>query len=106
MDKATQSRVFFSDIRANVKRSLFDKLDALIARVELKERFSKGRLIAVKLHFGEKGNTSFIRPNFVRRVMPIPCMWGRGANRHSLGFLFYFMYSFIMRIKRFFMRGF
>mgnify|MGYP001591650705 FL=1 len=64
-----KSNVYFADMRTSVKRNLFDKLDALLARVELKERFSKGQLVAVKLHFGEKGNTSYIRPNFVRRVV-------------------------------------
>src|SRR3989304_7010167 len=64
-----KSRVYFADLRAGVKRNLFDKLDALMERVNLNRRFSKGRLIAIKLHFGEKGNTSYIRPNFVRRVV-------------------------------------
>lgn len=64
-----KSRVYFADLRAGVKRNLFDKLDALMERVDLKRKFSKGQLIAIKLHFGEKGNTSYIRPNFVRRVV-------------------------------------
>ncbi|MDO8444521.1 MAG: DUF362 domain-containing protein [Deltaproteobacteria bacterium] len=64
-----KSRVYFADLRAGVKRNLFDKLDVLMERVDLKRKFSKGQLIAIKLHFGEKGNTSYIRPNFVRRVV-------------------------------------
>ncbi len=64
-----KSRVYFADLRAGVKRNLFDKLDVLMERVDLKHKFSKGQLIAIKLHFGEKGNTSYIRPNFVRRVV-------------------------------------
>lgn len=64
-----KSKVYFADLRAGIKRNLLDKLDALLARVEVKDRFSKGQLIAIKLHFGEKGNTSYIRPNFVRRVV-------------------------------------
>lgn len=66
MEGTLKSKVYFADMRANVKRNLLDKLDALLVRVELKERFSKGQIVAVKLHFGEKGNTSYIRPNFVR----------------------------------------
>ncbi|MEK6725732.1 MAG: DUF362 domain-containing protein [Deltaproteobacteria bacterium] len=69
MEETVKSKVYFADMRANVKRNLFDKLDALLAKVELKDKFSKGQLVAVKLHFGEKGNTSYIRPNFVRRVV-------------------------------------
>lgn len=63
------SKVYFADMRATVKRNLLDKLDALLERVELRQRYSKGQLIALKLHFGEKGSTSYIRPNFVRRVV-------------------------------------
>lgn len=69
METDKKSKVYFADMRAGVKRNLFDKLDALLVRVGLNDRFSKGQLVALKLHFGEKGNTSFIRPNFVRRVV-------------------------------------
>lgn len=69
MVETKKSRVYFADLRAGYGRNLLDKLDALLAKVELKKRFSKGQLIAIKLHFGEKGNTSYIRPNFVRRVV-------------------------------------
>ncbi len=64
-----KSEVFFSDLRADNKRNLFDKLDTLLEHVGVKERFRKGTLVAVKLHFGEKGNTSYIQPVFVRRVV-------------------------------------
>ena len=69
MEGTLKSKVYFADMRANVKRNLFDKLDALLVRFELKERFSKGQIVAVKLHFGEKGNTSYIRPNFARLIV-------------------------------------
>src|SRR4030065_119538 len=69
MEGTLKSKVYFADMRANVKRNLFDKVDALLVRVELKERFSKGQLVAIKLHFGEKGNTSYIRPNFARLIV-------------------------------------
>lgn len=63
------SKVFFTDLRASAKQNLFDKLDELLSAVGLKARFLKGNLVAVKMHFGEKGNASFIRPVFVRRVV-------------------------------------
>ncbi|GMR05061.1 MAG: DUF362 domain-containing protein [Thermodesulfobacteriota bacterium] len=61
--------VYFTDLKSDIKRNLFDKIDALLAAVGLEGRFRKGHLVAVKLHFGEKGNTSYIRPVFVRRVV-------------------------------------
>jgi len=36
MEEAMKSNVYFADMRTSVKRNLFDKLDALFARVELK----------------------------------------------------------------------
>jgi uncharacterized Fe-S center protein len=60
------SQVFFADLRANLKRTFNQKLVALMKKVELRKRQKKGGLCAVKLHFGEKGNTAFIRPVHVR----------------------------------------
>jgi len=65
----SKSKVYFSDMRADARRNLLDKLDTLLEKVELKGRFKKGHLVAVKLHFGEKGNTAYIPPVFVRRVV-------------------------------------
>ncbi|HHL40866.1 MAG TPA: DUF362 domain-containing protein [Deltaproteobacteria bacterium] len=64
-----RSVVYLATVRTDVKRNLFDKLDALLERLDLRRRFRKGCLAAVKLHFGERGNTSYIAPTFVRRVV-------------------------------------
>ncbi len=66
---ASKSTVYFTDLRTQMKRNLLDKLDGLLERVDLAGRFRKGHLVAVKLHFGEKGNTAYIPPVFVRRVV-------------------------------------
>lgn len=63
------SRVFFTDARATGNRSLLAKLDRLLRRAGLDEVAAKGELVAVKLHFGERGNTRHLRPQFVRRVV-------------------------------------
>ena len=63
------SPVYFADLRAGENKNLMDKLDILIRRVDLKSRQKPGGLTAVKIHFGEKGNTSFIRPVYVRRFV-------------------------------------
>lgn len=64
-----KSTVYFTDLRAGMKRNLLDKLDTLLESVDIAGRFRKGHLVAVKLHFGEKGNTAYIPPVFVRRVV-------------------------------------
>ncbi len=63
------STVYFIDLRASIKRSLIAKIDELIEAVDLAAAVKPGGLTALKLHFGEKGNTAFIRPVFVRRFV-------------------------------------
>ncbi|GAB4257896.1 MAG: DUF362 domain-containing protein [Deferrisomatales bacterium] len=64
-----RSEVFVSDLRATPRQNLLDKVHTLLARAGLESRVRRGDLVAIKLHFGERGNTSFIRPVFVRRVV-------------------------------------
>ena len=63
------STVYFSDLRASPRRNLLDKVGDLLDQAGVADRVRRGDLVAVKLHFGERGNTSFIRPVFVRRVV-------------------------------------
>jgi uncharacterized Fe-S center protein len=63
------SKVYFSDLRACTKENLFSKLLRLMDRVGLEEIAKPRSYVAIKLHFGEKGNTGFIRPIFVRRIV-------------------------------------
>lgn len=60
--------VFFSDLRVGSK-TLLDKLDSLLDRTDLKGKIREKDLVAIKLHFGEKGNTAFVRPIFLRRIV-------------------------------------
>lgn len=75
------SQVFFIDLRTSVKETNFQKFYKLLQAVDLKSiihRKKKRPLIAVKLHFGERGNTSFIRPIFVRQV--VDQVWEAGGR--------------------------
>ncbi len=60
--------VYFADLKAGGK-TLLDKLDLLLDRTDLKGKIREKDLVAIKLHFGEKGNTAFVRPIFLRRVV-------------------------------------
>lgn len=64
-----KSVVWFADLRAGSRRNLFDKIDSLLKSAGIAGMFRKGHIVGVKLHFGEKGNASFIRPVFARRVV-------------------------------------
>lgn len=75
------SQVYFMDLRASVKEPNVNKFQQLLAAVDLKSivhRRKKRPLMAVKLHFGEKGNTAYIRPNFVRWV--VDALWEHGGR--------------------------
>jgi hypothetical protein len=64
-----KSKVFAIDMRASDKENMLQKLDKLVEALNLGDGLKARDLVAVKLHFGEKGNTSFVRPIYVRRVV-------------------------------------
>lgn len=61
--------VFFTDMRTKQGLSLLDKVEKLFELAGFDQIIKPKELVAVKLHFGEKGNTGYIRPQFVRRVV-------------------------------------
>ncbi|ADD69628.1 4Fe-4S ferredoxin iron-sulfur binding domain protein [Denitrovibrio acetiphilus DSM 12809] len=63
------SDVFFSTIDSKKHKSPLLKVKKLINRCAPEKFFSKNELIAVKTHFGEMGNTAFLRPVFLRPVI-------------------------------------
>ena len=65
----TESTVYFCSLRTSIKENLPAKLKRLVDTVGLKEIVSPRNLVAIKLHFGEKGNTAFIRPVLIRPIV-------------------------------------
>lgn len=61
--------VWFGDLSCKPGNSLLDKTGALLRAAGIPEKTGKNALTAVKLHFGEQGNTSFVRPIFLRRIV-------------------------------------
>ncbi len=64
-----KSKVYFTDFRANYKTNLFVKIEKLLDSAGIAETINQKDLVAVKLHFGELGNTAFIRPVFIRKIV-------------------------------------
>jgi uncharacterized Fe-S center protein len=62
------SKVYFTNMRCKVGVNLQDKLDRLIQRAEIAQIDFEKKFTAIKIHFGEPGNLSFLRPNFARTV--------------------------------------
>jgi len=64
-----KNKVFFADTRTSSKNNIFYKLDLLLEGLGIKTQIKKNSLIAIKIHFGERGNTAFISPVFVRKIV-------------------------------------
>jgi uncharacterized Fe-S center protein len=63
------SKVYFTSLRTGYNNSLLAKIERLAVAAGLEDIVRKGGLTAVKLHFGERGGTAFIRPVLVRPVV-------------------------------------
>ena len=63
------SRVFFSDLRATARENILAKLSRLLNEAGIDKKVRSRNLVAIKLHFGESGNTGFIRPIYIRRIV-------------------------------------
>ncbi|MFH1672313.1 MAG: DUF362 domain-containing protein [Pseudomonadota bacterium] len=64
-----KSSVYFADLRATPKDNLLKKLSQLLDAAGFQDRIKKRDLVAIKLHFGEAGNTAFVRPVYVARIV-------------------------------------
>ena len=63
------SKVYFGNLRTSFKENIFEKLTRLLKTARLDQVVSKRNLVAIKLHFGEKGSSAFIRPNYIRAIV-------------------------------------
>lgn len=63
------SRVYFAPMRSKMKRSMVARVGGLLDRAGLGEAIAADDLVAVKLHFGEAGNTAFVNPVYLREVV-------------------------------------
>ncbi|MFC1866965.1 DUF362 domain-containing protein [Thermodesulfobacteriota bacterium] len=63
------SRVYFTNLRASFRSNILDKVVKLLEITDLRGMLPPRSLVAIKLHFGEKGNIAFVRPNFIRRIV-------------------------------------
>jgi len=62
------SKVYFTDMRAKPERNLLDKLLFLIKKADIEQIDFKDKFTAIKIHFGEPGNLSYIRANYAAKI--------------------------------------
>lgn len=66
MEKA---KVYFTDFRVKpFGKNVLQKLTDLLQKAQMDKLGLDGKFVAIKIHFGEPGNLSFLRPNFARAV--------------------------------------
>ncbi len=63
------SKVYITDLRTSLKRNVYKKIEDLLDRMKIDTKIKKNDLTAVKLHFGEHGNTAYLRPVFLRTIV-------------------------------------
>ncbi len=66
-----KSKVYFTDMRCKLDESLLDKLKKLIRKAGIESIIEKGKYCAIKIHFGEPGNLSYLRANFAKAVADV-----------------------------------
>ena len=65
MEKA---KVYYCDLRALPGTNLLMKLQKLMRRAGIDQIDMKNKMVAIKIHFGEPGNLSYLRPNYAKAV--------------------------------------
>ena len=68
MEKA---KVYFTDFRATPNQNLLQKLKKLIKAAGIEQIDFKDKYTAIKIHFGEPGNLSYLRPNYAKAVVDV-----------------------------------
>lgn len=66
-----KSKVYFTDFRTHVGVSLTEKLQHLIKKAGITDIDMDGKFVAIKMHFGELGNLSYLRPNYAKAVADV-----------------------------------
>ncbi len=59
------------DLRTKANNNLMDKIEKLLKAADISNCLQERDLTAIKIHFGEYGNTAYIRSNYVRKIVQI-----------------------------------
>ncbi len=62
----SSSKVYFTNLRVPVGMSLLEKMKKLIYKAGIEEIDFNQKMTAIKIHFGEPGNLTFLRPNYAK----------------------------------------
>ena len=62
------SKVYYADLRTDYRENLQQKLTRLMKTAGMGDIDFDGKFVAIKMHFGERGNLAFLRPNWAKTV--------------------------------------
>ena len=65
------SKVYFTDFHIGLGTTILERFEKMLRRAGLNDMPLKGKLTAIKLHFGEMGNLAYLRPNYARIVADV-----------------------------------
>ncbi len=63
--------VSFITLRSGPEKNLLQKLDTTVEQKCNPDLVKKGEMVALKTHFGERGNLSFVRHQFIHQIVEI-----------------------------------
>ncbi len=66
-----KSKVYYTDFRTKLGEGLPTKLKRLIKKAGIEDIDMNQKFVAIKMHFGELGNLSFLRPNYAKAVADV-----------------------------------
>ena len=66
-----KSKVYFADFRTELGTSLIMKMKKLMKKAGINDIDMENKFVAIKMHFGELGNLSFLRPNYARALVDV-----------------------------------
>ena len=70
------SKVYFCDLHTHMGDGLPNKLKRLIKAAGIGQIDFENKFVAIKMHLGEPGNLSYLRPNYARAVVDVVCELG------------------------------
>ena len=66
-----KSKVYYTDFHAHLGEGLPTKLKRLVKKAGIAELELDGKFVAIKMHFGELGNISYLRPNYAKAIVDV-----------------------------------
>ncbi|MGY5856035.1 MAG: DUF362 domain-containing protein [Candidatus Thorarchaeota archaeon] len=65
------SKVYFTDRQTRADYNMLDKLEHIFKELGLDKAIKPGEKIMVKTHFGQWGNTNYLRPAYARKIVDL-----------------------------------